>query len=69
VKLVRFFVDSVKYGSVTVNDPLVCSGPSANNLLQTAAVNAENVWGVAWETGTNGETILYELRPTTMNLA
>jgi len=56
-------------GSVTAGDPLVFAGGGANNLLATAAVNAEAVWGIAFETGTNAETILYELSPTTMQLA
>jgi hypothetical protein len=55
-------------GSVTVGDPLViCT--SAGNTLQTAAVNEENVIGVALETATNGETILFELNPTRQQLA
>lgn len=56
-------------GNVTNGDPLVISGPTANNLLQTAGVNAEQIFGTALETGTNGETILVELNPTVMQLA
>lgn len=56
-------------GSVTVGDPLVIAGATANNLVQTAAVNAEQIIGYAYETGTNGETILMELHPTVMQLA
>jgi len=56
-------------GSVTVGDSLVVAGATANNLLQTAGVNAEQIVGIALETGTNAETILYELKPMTMQLA
>lgn len=56
-------------GSITNGDALVVSGPTANNLVQTATVNDENILGYAKETATNGETFLMELRPTTMNLA
>ena len=56
-------------GSVTVGDALVISGPSPNNLLQTATINDEQVIGTALETGTNAETILFELNPRVMNLA
>lgn len=56
-------------GSVTVGDALVISGNVANNLVETAAVNDENVLGIALETGTTGETIMIELNPTVMQLA
>ena len=56
-------------GSVTVGDPLCVAGPTANNLLQTAAVNAEQIFGIALETGTNAETILFELKPMVSQLA
>jgi hypothetical protein len=56
-------------GSITAGDPLVISGPTANNLVQTAAVNAENILGYSRETASDGETFLYELKPTTMQLA
>ena len=56
-------------GSITAGDPLIISGPTANNLLQTAGVNSENVFGYSRETCTDGETFLYELKPTTMQLA
>lgn len=53
-------------GSITVGDPLVTGGA---NVLQTASTNEENVVGISLETATNGQTFLYELRPTTMQLA
>lgn len=56
-------------GSITVGDSLVVSGPTANNLLETAGVNAEQIVGISMETATNGETFLYELKPMTMQLA
>ena len=56
-------------GSVTVGDSLVVSGAVANNLVQTAAINAEQIVGIALETGTNAETILIQLKPMTMQLA
>jgi hypothetical protein len=56
-------------GSVTVGDPLIMCGSAAANQLETAATNDEAVAGIALETGTNGETIMWELRPTTMQLA
>lgn len=56
-------------GSITVGDPLVIAGPTANNLLQTAATNDEHIFGYALETAANAETFLYELKPTTMQLA
>lgn len=45
------------------------SGTSAVNKLADAAVNSEYVVGRALETATAGETFLFELKPTTMNLA
>lgn len=54
-------------GSVTVGDPL-CIATGAN-LIYTASVNAEQILGTALETGTNGESILFELNPTVMQLA
>jgi hypothetical protein len=56
-------------GSITVGDSLVISGPTANNLLQTAATNAEQIIGIAMETATDGQTFIMQLNPTTMQLA
>ena len=56
-------------GSVTVGDALVISGPSPNNLLQTATINDEQVVGTSLETATDLETFLFELNPRVMNLA
>ena len=39
---------------------------SAANKLAVCAANAENVFGIALETATAGESFLVELRPTTM---
>lgn len=60
---------AVASGSITVGDPIVVSGPSANNLVQTAAVNVEQILGISLESCTNAETFLYELKPTVMQLA
>lgn len=57
----------VASGSITVGDPIVLTG--LNNLVQTAATNAETVLGIALETCTDGETLAIELNPTTMQLA
>jgi hypothetical protein len=54
-------------GNVTVGDPL--TGVGVTNRLETAAINDENVYGIALETGTNGESILFELKPTRQQLA
>lgn len=56
-------------GSITVGNPLVVSGPTANNLLEAGAVDDENVVGIALETASDGETFLYELNPVVMNLS
>lgn len=56
-------------GSITAGDPLVISGPTANNLVETAPVNAETIIGIAFETASNGETFLMELKPQVMQLA
>lgn len=56
-------------GSVTVGDPLIVAGAAANNLLQVADVNSEQVVGTSLETATTGETFFYELNPTVMQLA
>lgn len=52
-------------GSVTVGDPLVVS-TNVNHLtssLNTLLISGSKIVGVALETGTTGETILYELNP------
>jgi len=55
-------------GSITVGDPLVKS-VLTTNLVETAAVNEETVWGIALETATAGESFLMELKPTRQQLA
>lgn len=45
------------------------SSTSAVNKLADAAVNSEVVVGISLETAAAGETFLFELRPTVMNLA
>jgi hypothetical protein len=54
-------------GAITVGDPLVTKGSA--NLVITAAVNQEQVIGIALETATEGQTFLMELNPTVMQLA
>lgn len=57
-------------GTITVGDGLItgASTGSANSIL-TAAVNSENLLGIALESATDGTTFLYELSPQTVNLA
>lgn len=55
-------------GSATIGDALVLSD-GGTNLVESAAVNAENILGTALETGTNGETIRVELNIRGINLA
>ena len=54
-------------GSVGVGDP-VTTGATANYVV-TATANNENILGIMLEAGTEGQTKLMELRPTTMQLA
>jgi hypothetical protein len=54
-------------GSVSAGDP-VTTGATANYVLK-ASVNDENILGIMLEDGTEGQTKLMELRPTTMQLA
>jgi len=56
-------------GSISVGDALISAVPASTNLLATAAVNSEDIVGIALETATTGESFLYELKPFTMNLA
>lgn len=54
-------------GSVSAGDP-VTTGATANYVV-TATANDENILGIMLEDGTEGQTKLMELRPTTMQLA
>lgn len=54
-------------GSITVGDAMITS--EVDNELATAAVDAENLIGIALETATDGETLLMELNPRVVNLA
>jgi len=54
-------------GSISAGDP-VTTGATANYVL-TASANDENILGIMLEDGTEGQTKLMELRPTTMQLA
>lgn len=54
-------------GSGSAGDALVTHGNA--NVLKVASVNDENIIGYALEDFTEGQNKLYELRPTTMNLA
>jgi len=57
-------------GSCTVGDALITNASSGgSNTVLTAGVNAEDIIGIAKETGAEGETILMELKPRTNNLA
>ena len=53
--------------SVSVGDP-VTTGTTANHVV-LATTNDENIIGIMLEDGTDGQTKLMELRPTTMQLA
>ena len=55
-------------GSATVGDPMTIEGDTTNSFktavnLTRAQLSGSRTWGIALETGTNGETILMELRP------
>lgn len=52
-------------GSITAGDPLAAIG----NFVYTAATNEENLIGTAFETATDGQTLLMELKPITAQLA
>lgn len=54
-------------GAVSAGDP-VTTGATANYVLK-ATINDENILGYMLEDGTEGQTKLMELRPTTMQLA
>ena len=54
-------------GSVSAGDP-VTTGATANYVLKASSSN-ENILGYMLEDGTEGQTKLMELRPTTMKLS
>lgn len=60
-------------GNITAGNAVVLTGVAttgtATNKISAAAVNDENVLGIAFETSGDSETLLVELRPTVMNLA
>ena len=58
---------AVASGAITVGNA-ICSKGSAN-LVIAAAINDENILGIALETAAEAESILYELKPVVMNLA
>jgi hypothetical protein len=55
-------------GSVTAGQALAASGSNQVKVATAADVGAKTL-GIALETGTNGETILYELNPGCNNTA
>lgn len=55
-------------GNITVGDPVVTSAGGVNE-VETAATNDEHILGYALESSTDAQTLLIELRPTTMQLA
>ena len=57
----------VASGAITVGNAVTTKGSA--NLVLVAAVNDENVIGIALETAAEAESFLMELRPTVMNLA
>lgn len=56
-------------GNVTVGNALITSGVTNPNRLEAAGVDAEDIVGIAMESGTDGQTIKYELGPRTINVA
>ena len=54
-------------GTVSVGDPVKISANT--NEVAVAVINDENIIGIMLESGTDGQTKLMELRPTTMQLA
>lgn len=57
-------------GSITVGDALITNASTgAANELITAGVNAENIVGRSRETASDTHTFIFELNPTTINVA
>ena len=57
-------------GNTTAGDALITAASTGGtNQVATAAVNSENIIGIALETATVGETFLMELKNVVMNLA
>lgn len=56
-------------GSATVGDALITAAGEVTNYVKTAGLNGEDIIGIALETGADGETILMELKPMTINVA
>lgn len=56
-------------GSITVGDALVLDPVPVGNYVSAAAVDAENIIGIALETASVGETFKMELKPVTVNQA
>lgn len=57
-------------GSISTGNSLITASSSGgDNYVAPAAVNNENIIGIALEDATDGNTFLMELNPTTMNLA
>lgn len=54
-------------GAINVGDPITIH--SVVNEFVAAGVNEENIWGVALETAADTDTFLFELNPTSVNLA
>lgn len=54
-------------GAIPVGSAVTLKG--SNNLVLAAAVNDENLLGIAMETAAEGETFLMELKPVSANLA
>lgn len=64
------FKGTIGAGGCTVGDALItdCSTGDPNEMA-TADVNSENILGRSLETGTDLQTVLFELNPFTVNLA
>ncbi|KKM57060.1 hypothetical protein LCGC14_1551040 [marine sediment metagenome] len=56
-------------GSASAGDPVATAAGTTSNAVWTSPLNNENVLGIMLEDGTDGQTKLMELRPTTMQLA
>lgn len=59
----------VTSGSVTVGNACVMAGRGSTNEIEAASINHENIMGIALETATDTESLLFELKPVVMNLA
>ena len=60
---------SATASALIAGDPVVTAGSRGANYVHKAIINDENILGIMLEDGSDGESKLMELRPTTMQLA